>query len=190
MPLNVPGVLDVLFDYTSSGRALTEHDPAATMIQWAIESADPQVYDERIIAAPPAGSHARDVLMFQGIVDHYILPPIANATTLTLGLDLGGVAVDQATPAESMYTPILALMPLVQRSQIAFPVQGNLTGGDGRKATGVLMQAPGDAIEDGHEVMFQTDPPKHEYQCFLASSLVGTPVAPPLANTDAGCPAP
>jgi hypothetical protein len=51
-----------------------------------------------------------------------------------------------------------------------------------------VMQAPGDAVEDGHEVIFQTDPPKHAYQCFLATSLAGTPIAPPLADTDAGCP--
>jgi hypothetical protein len=187
LPLDVPGVLGVLLDYTSSGRTLTEHDPAATIFQWAIESADPQVYDERIIRDPIPGAHARDVLMVQGIVDHYILPPIANATTLTLGLDLAGEAIDQATPAESPYTPILPLLPLVGHSQIQFPVQGNVTGGDGRKVTSIVMQAPGDAVEDGHEVIFQTDPPKHEYQCFLASSLVGTPIAPALASTDAGC---
>jgi len=45
-----------------------------------------------------------------------------------------------------------------------------------------------DGIEDGHEVMFQTDVPKHEYQYFLASWLTGTPSVPADASRDAPCP--
>ncbi len=188
LPLNVAGILGSIFQYNADGRTLTEHDPATTMFQWAIESADPQVYDDLIIREPLAGSRARDVLMFQGIVDHYILPPIANATTLTLGLDLAGEAIDQVTPDESAYPPVLEMLPLVGHKQITLPVTGNVTASDGTKVTAILFQARGDGIEDGHEVMFQTDPPKHEYQCFLASSLKGTPSAPALGNSDAGCP--
>jgi hypothetical protein len=128
--------------------------------------------------------------MFQGIVDHYILPPIANAMTLTMGLDLVSAPLDQENPALSTYTPVLDVLPLVGHKQISLPVTGNVTAADGTKVTAVLMQAPGDDIEDGHEVVFQTDPPKHEYQCFLASSLTGTPSAPAIADTDAGCPVP
>jgi hypothetical protein len=189
MPLNVAGVLDVLFQYPS-GRTLTENDPATTMFQWAIESADPQVYDEKIIREPLAGSPPKNILMFQGIVDHYILPPIANAMSLTLGVDLAGEAIDQETPALSTYTPVLDLLPLVGRQQIPLPIAGNAASSDGTKVTAILFQARGDGIEDGHEVVFQTDPPKHEYQCFLASSLTGTPSAPPVGDTDAGCPPP
>jgi hypothetical protein len=188
MPLDVPGLLDSFFQYNADGRTLTEHDPAATMFQWAIESADPQVYDDMIIREPLPGSRPRDVLMIQGIVDHYILPPIANTTTLTLGLDLAGEALDQVTPALSTYVPVMQVLPLVGHGQITLPVTGNVTGGGGTKVTAVLLQAPGDAIEDGHEVVFQTDPPKHEYECFLLSSLAGTPSVPPIADTDAGCP--
>jgi hypothetical protein len=188
LPLDVPGLLDSVFQYNSDGRTLTEHDPAATMFQWAIESADPQVYDHLIIDEPLPGSHARNVLMVQGIVDHYILPPIANTTTLTVGLDLVSQPLDQINPALSTYTPVLDLLPLVGHGQIALPATGNVTGGDGTKVTAVLMQQLGDGIEDGHEVVFQTDPPKHEYQCFLASSLKGTPTAQVIGDTDAGCP--
>ena len=43
---------------------------------------------------PPRGNPPRNVLMEQGIVDHYIMPPIANATSLSLGLDLLGTPLD------------------------------------------------------------------------------------------------
>ena len=42
--------------------------------------------------------------------------------------------------------------------------------------------------EDGHEVVFQTDGPKHQYQCFLASWLSGPPVVPVDDTRDAACP--
>jgi hypothetical protein len=57
-------------------------------------------------------------------------------------------------------------------------------------ATGVVTQHLEDGIEDGHEVMFQEDPPKHEYQCFLASWLTtGAPSVATDASRDAPCPA-
>jgi hypothetical protein len=46
----------------------------------------------------------------------------------------------------------------------------------------------GDGIEDGHEVIFQTDPPKHQYRCFLQSWLSGVPKVPPDDVADAPCP--
>ena len=78
-----------------------------------------------------------------------------------------------------------SVLPLVGHSQITLPASGNLTAADGSKVTGVLVQAPGDAIEDGHEVVFQTDGPKHQYQCFLASTLSGVATVPLPASVDA-----
>jgi len=42
----------------------------------------------------------------------------------------------------------------------------------------VLTQHPGDGIEDGHEVVFQTEPPKDQYRCFLRTLLTGAPTVP------------
>jgi len=42
----------------------------------------------------------------------------------------------------------------------------------------VVTQHPSDGIEDGHEVVFQTDAPKHEYVCFLRGLLQNAPVVP------------
>jgi hypothetical protein len=46
--------------------------------------------------------------------------------------------------------------------------------------TAVVSQFPGDGIEDGHEVVFQTDPPKHAYRCFLLGLVAGLPRVPTL----------
>ena len=187
LPLNVKPAIEVFLQYdTAHGQVLTEHDPALTVFQWAIESADPQVYDYRVIHEPIAGAAARPVLMFQGIVDHYILPDIANATTLTLGLDLAGTALDDSSAEPAGQTLVTSLLPLVGRSSVSYPVSGNLAT-PGGPVTGVLVQAPGDGIEDGHEVVFQTATPKHQYQCFLESTLAGAPSVPAPADVDAGC---
>jgi hypothetical protein len=189
MPLSVKPAIEFFLQYdTAHGQVLTEHDPALSLFQWAIESADPQVYDDRVVRNPLPGADARPVLMFQGIVDHYILPDIANATTLTLGLDLAGAELDGSPDEPSGQTLVSDLLPLVGRGKIGYPVAGNLVSAGGVAVTGALVQAPGDGIEDGHEVVFQTESPKHQYQCFLASTLTGAPSIPAPAGVDAGCP--
>jgi hypothetical protein len=185
MPINVKPALEFLLQYaTGQGQELTVYDPALTLFQWALEPADPPVYGASIVG----GGGGRDVLMFQGIVDHYILPDIANATTLSIGLDLAGPELDQSPAEPAGQTLISTLLPLAGRSAITLPASGNVSLTGGGKATGVVVQAPGDAIEDGHEVVFQTDGPKHQYQCFLASTLAGTPEVPAPDSVDAGCP--
>jgi hypothetical protein len=124
--------------------------------------------------------------MEQGIVDHYILPPIANATSLSLGLDLAGTPLD-ATSAEltSLGAPTLeSVLAFSGRSQITLPVQGNRT----NQVTAVVVQHPSDGIEDGHEMVFQTDPPKREYRCFLQTWVAGqTPLVPVPGDVNGAC---
>jgi hypothetical protein len=168
---------------------LRSDDPVMTFIQWALEPADPQVYGNAIVRAPPAGTDPRHVLIAQGMVDNYILPRIANATNLALGLDLAGPELDTASdPRLADQLAIGPLLPLVDRDVIALPASANVTI-DGRSATAVVVHRPEDGIEDGHEAFFQTDAPKHAYQCFLASwRATGTPSVPVDALRDAPCP--
>ena len=186
-PTRVRPFAEALLDYDMDGRSLERHDPALTYLQWAAEPSDPQVYDARIVTSPPTGTAPRHVLMEQGIVDHYILPSIANATSLALGLDEAGTAFD-ATSAEEMklmQTPLTTLLPLAGRHAITLPVTGNVTAG---KTTAVVIQHPSDGIEDGHEVIFQTAAPKHQYRCLLASWLRGVPTIPADGAEDDPCP--
>jgi hypothetical protein len=182
-PLDVAGAMNVLLGYVNDAplREVTRGDPAVSLFQWAAEAADEQIYDDRILFVPsgsgPLGGapRARHVLMLQGIVDHYIMPPIAEATALSMGLDLAGPAYDTSTPEIAGLPKMGEVIELVRaRKPIALPAAGNVSSGAAR-ATGVVVQHPADGIEDGHEVVFQTEAPKHQYRCFLASFLKGVP---------------
>lgn len=175
-PKNVIATLLRVFD-------LRADDPAMTFIQWALEPADPQSYGAAIVREPPGAP--RHVLIAQGMVDNYILPRIANTTNLSLGVDLAGPSLDTAAdPRLAGQVPLERLLPLVGRNAIALPASGNVDG-----TTAIVVQRPEDGIQDGHEAFFQTDAPKHAYQCFLASwRATGTPSVPTDAARDAPCP--
>ena len=178
-PLEVRPLAEVLIGYSSDGRTLTAEDPVLSLVQWAAEPADSQVYARAIIQAPAAGESPRHVLMFEGLVDHYILPRIANAMSLSLGLDLAGETFDSVVQTGlPLQTPLVERLSFVGRSRIALPASGNLG-----SVTGVVVQHPEDMIEDGHEIAFQSEAARREYRCFLESFGKGTPRVPaPSAN--------
>lgn len=76
------------------------HEMQLNFFQYGQELADPPVYSriiaDRLWGGPDARPDRQYVLQFQGILDHYITPPIANAANLSLGLHLG---VNDANPA-------------------------------------------------------------------------------------------
>ena len=187
-PLDIRPVVDLLLRYNQLDppRDIPEDDPVLTMLQWSVEPADPLVYTRQLVQEPAPGQSPRQVLMEQGIVDHYIMPPIANATSLSLGLDLAGTPLD-ASSAELIGdgTPTLeSVLQYSGRHQLMPPVAGNYAPG----LTAVVIQHPSDGIEDGHEMVFQTDPPKREYRCFLQTWLAGqTPLLPVPGDIDGPC---
>jgi hypothetical protein len=187
LPLAVRPVVDLLLRYTTLDppRDIQEDDPVLTLLQWTAEGADPAVYTRALVEEPASGQSARHVLMEQGIVDHYIMPPIANGTSLSLGLDLAGTPLD-ATSAELTGDKAPTLESVIAysgRHQVALPVTGNYG-----NVTAVVTQHPSDGIEDGHEMVFQTDPPKREYRCFLESWAAGqTPVLPLPGDVNGPC---
>ncbi len=187
-PIAIRPFVDLVLRYTTLDppRDVTEDDPVLTLLQWVAEPADPLVYTRALVQDPTPGQAPRQVLMEQGIVDHYIMPPIANATSLSLGLDLTGTPLDAtSTELEADHAPTLeSVITFSGRHQIPLPVAGNNLGG----VTGVVIQHPSDGIEDGHEMVFQTDPPKREYRCFLESWAAGrTPFVPLPGDPSAPC---
>jgi hypothetical protein len=169
-PLELAPIIGLLL---GQGFDVRTNDPVLSFAQWALEPADPQVYDRAVVG--------RHVLMMQGIVDNYILPRIANTTTLSLGLDLGGPARDDTgDPRLEGQSPVTPLLPLVGSTSVTLPASNNAGG-----ATAIVVQHNEGPIEDGHEVVFQTDAPKRQYQCFLATWLEGTPVVP---SAEGPCP--
>ena len=180
-PLAVKPLAEVLLHYPTHERQLHEHDPVLALLQWAGEPADPPVYAPRVVSRPEPDA-PRHILMMQGIVDTYILPPIANALSLSLGLDRGGQALDAASPELSELDPLDLLLPLVGRGAIDLPASGNRGA-----ATALVVQHPEDGIEDGHEVVFQTEPPQHQMRCFLSSLLAGAATVTPPGPLSAAC---
>ena len=163
-PLEVRPMAEAVLGY-DEGELVTS-DPALALLQWAGESADPPPYGATL------GADGPDVLVVQGIVDTYILPPMANATSLSHHLDLAGDALDVSQPDLAHFRPLEDLLGLVGGEPIDLPASANADGG----RTAVVVQHPEDGIEDGHEVWFQTEPPKHQTRCFLETWLEGTAV--------------
>lgn len=162
---------------------LHEHDPVLMMLQWAGEPADPPAYTRRILREPRGDEPARHVLMMQGIIDTYILPPIANAMSLSVGLDLGGEPLDVSDPDLGHFDPLEPLLDLAGVGRVTLPASGNRETPTGA-VTAVVVQHPEGPIEDGHEVIFQTDAPKRQYRCFLATlASTGTPTVPAVEST-------
>jgi hypothetical protein len=189
-PLDIRGVIGVLLGYTQQKRSLDDNDPILTLFQWAEEGADSDMYSRDLIAEPPMGQPPRHWLMEQGIVDHYILPPIANAMSVSLGLDLLGKELDNTSPEllDAGDPTLASVIGFGTGKPIStYPVSGNRVS-QGQTLTTIVTQHPSDGVEDGHEMVFQTDAPKREYRCFLQTWAAGqTPVVPAPGSLTGPC---
>ena len=74
------------------------------------------------------------MLVFQGLVDTYILPPIANPVALSLDLELGGAALDEGLGYRTLEED-LALVG----AHVAAAMK---VGGAGREELGALAGVP------------------------------------------------
>jgi len=174
-PLEVRPMAAAMFGYASTGFELTEHDPLLGLLQWAGEGADPPVADRVLVETE------LHVLKLQGIVDTYILPPIANATSLSMELDLVGPSLDAAHPDLEAYDALEDRLPLVGTRQHdlphtpAWPVRA-------------VVQYPEDGLQDGHEVAFQTEAPQRAVRCLLeALAAVEDPLIVEGGTWDEAC---
>ncbi len=175
-PLPVRHITEFMLGYTARLYPVTAGDPGVSLMQWSAEAADPSLYGGRM------NTH---VLMFQGIVDHYILPPMANASSLSMRLDLAGDELDAASPELKEFAAFRDVAAFSGRSVVPYPVAGNLERAGGSPLTGAVVQRLGDGLLDGHEIVFQTAGPKYQYRCFLATFARGIPrVTQPRDSTD------
>jgi hypothetical protein len=186
-----------------SGCTLSEFAPALSLLQWAEEPSDSEVYARRMVrdASPEGASwwspNARHVLMIQGLVDHDILPPIADVMTLGEGLDLGlgpnscsgspicdQVAVygEVASPG---YPSISSLLPLSGHGygplasltgNIPWPANVPRRPGVTGDLTALVVQHRIDenrefdgagCVVNGHEVIYESTLARHQVACFL-----------------------
>jgi hypothetical protein len=175
LPLEVRPLAEAMFGYSSTGYELTSHDVVLSLLQWAGEGADPPL-SNRVTRQGEL-----QVLMLQGIVDRYILPPIANAMSVSLGLDLGGDALDEETPEIADLRPLRALLPLSGGQQVSLP---HTPAGPLR----LVIQIAEDDIQDGHEVAFQHPGPQRAVRCLLEALAVGeAPIVSVEGSWDQAC---
>lgn len=168
-PIAVRGFAELLLGYGERGIRLTEFDPVASLVQWATEASDAQVYAPQLSAG--RGKRPLHVLMFQGIVDHYIMPPMVHALVRSMKLDQVGPPVDATVAELALFPSLGAVVGQEGRQTLSGKVQGNLQDG----ASGGVIQHAADGIEDGHEVMYQTPEARAEARCFLRSLVQGAP---------------
>lgn len=160
--------------------------PALTLLQWAGEPVDASVYAAELVRAP--WESARHVLMVQGVVDTYIPPPVANALSLPLGLDLGGPALD--TPHAEAGRSLTSMLGWSGGVPRVLPAGLN-RGDDTRGVTALVLQAAEDGVEDGHEVVFQRADVRGPIRCFLQGLAADDrPLVPPLQPETSACPDP
>ncbi|MFK7987497.1 MAG: hypothetical protein AB8I08_15865 [Sandaracinaceae bacterium] len=138
-PAPLRPIVSLLFGY-GPHRETFEHDPMLSLMAWAGEPADPLVYAPLL--------RDRERLVFQGVRDTYIPPPIANPTALALGLRVEGAALDGAAPRGVLRDLALAALPDDTHVH-------------------ALVQLPEDGIEDGHEVFFQQPAARRRLVRFL-----------------------
>ncbi|MEL6186299.1 MAG: hypothetical protein AAFU79_16870, partial [Myxococcota bacterium] len=170
-PIAVRPIAELLLGYDTRGRRLQRFDPVLALLQWAGEPADPPIYLRRGVRE----EKLPHVLMMQGLGDTYIPAPVANATSLSAVLDLGAPEPSQ---------DLVGLQALVGSETRSLPLRGNRAQG---MRTAVFTQHPGDPIEDPHEVVFQTEAPKHLYRCFLEDVAQGR-VPEVAAEAGRSCP--
>jgi hypothetical protein len=156
---------------------LYPQDPVLNLFQWALEPADGPLYADQV------GQH---VLMIEGIVDHYILPPMARALALPLHMHLGGDALDH----DQRYVD-LGIRPWSDYSSMAGLDDVTLpTTYDPTRPTRVIVQVarnPGPKqctdAKDGHEVIFEEPSARFTYRCFLESFRDGAPRVPKVPDS-------
>ena len=186
-PIGVRPLIELLIGYTPEHYPLRRGDPILSLMQWALEPADPLVYARLLVREPSEGEAPRQILMEQGIVDHYILPTIANALSLSLGLDVAGTELDLTNAelvARPELTPLANVLGYAGRRKTTLPASANVT----KDVTAIVIQHDEDGLEDGHEVLFQTEAPKKEYRCFLQSLAQGGAARVPDGNAAGPCP--
>ncbi len=174
-PLEVRPLAEAMLQYARYGRSLSQEDPVLSLLQWAGESADPPVW------APAVAAHGTHLLMLQGIVDTYILPPMANALSLPLGLDLVGPALDVDEPRLNAHRPLGDLLDFGTGVARSLPYEPS-----GR--SGAVVQYAEDGVEDGHEVAFQRLEARRQVRCFLADFAADR--SPRVTGGAAGDPCP
>ena len=145
------------------------------LLQWLAAAADPTLYAPDILRAPT--KTAPHVLAISGQFDRSSSEWVQQVYATALGVDLAGPELGADNK-----TRILEYMQQFGARQLDYPVTNNLDiSGQGlRTAVVVRHFNSGRAGNNGHNVTYDIDPPKHQYGCFLQQLAEGR--APVIAE--------
>lgn len=136
--------------------------PFMMLVQWLAAAADPTLYAPDILRAPT--KTAPHVLAISGQFDRSSSEWVQQVYATALGVDLAGPELGADNK-----TRILEYMQQFGARQLDYPVANNLEipGQGMRTAVVVRHFNSGRAGNNGHNVTYDIDPPKHQYGCFL-----------------------
>lgn len=165
------GLPDLVAALLGTASPVTFLHPALQLIEMSWEPADPFVAMPRLSRRPLPGHPARPVYEPVGEGDQYFPTQLYDAAALAYGHNQAGI----------IYWPTMqdALAQAHLDGVRSYPAQQNRLSENGRAYTGIVVQYPGDGIEDPHAIYRQLDAVKHQYGCFLESFLrTGVAVVP------------
>jgi len=156
--------------------------PTLALSQAALEPADPMTHMPRLAKNPLPWHPSRPVYQPVGKGDSYFPTTVQDASALAYGHAQAGNVVWPTMQ------DLLGLGGL--GGVLPFPVSEDVTGPNGAKSTGVVVQYEGDGIYDPHAIYTQLDAVKYQYGCFYASLLATghatvpapAPLGTPCAN--------
>ena len=145
-PFDVPSVLALIIRDTP----LDRFHPALALMQAFFEPADAVVYGRLLVAEPPTGNTAKNILQTQGIIDRFTPLPSIEALATAMG-------VSPVAPQEK----VVAGLELLGKELLTAPVSS--TG----EVTAVLTQYNEVGGSDGHFVVFDVAAAKLQSSLFI-----------------------
>jgi pimeloyl-ACP methyl ester carboxylesterase len=157
-PVDVAGLVHSLL-----GEPAGPDHPFLNLLQAYFESADPNNYGRLLFREPPPGNRPKSIFQTLGITDEYTPVPSIKAFALSMGV-------------QPVYPRLSEMEDLVLSGMTwtAAPVRGNAAAG---RATAVLRQYHQEEDSDGHYVLFDRWPARHD-----ASRFLGTDIADGIAQ--------
>ena len=152
-------------------------DPPLTLFQTVMDPVDVTTWARHVARTPLPGSAAKPLLLIEGVIDTYHLPPMVDAQGVAAGLDVIGPLVDPG--ADDAYT-------LAGLHVISAPAHVDAELGP---VSGVTVQREQRVGIDGHHVPFEWGDVKYRYSCFFESlAKTGQAVLlPPMDDGLAPC---
>ncbi|HKA89700.1 MAG TPA: Ig-like domain-containing protein [Haliangiales bacterium] len=163
-PVDIKGEIESLLQLSGTGE-LDDFHPVLAAAQSFLDAADPLDYGGAIVHETSAGHAPKNILMIQGIGDHYVPDALCEALAAAI----------RVSPTPNPPLGAVAGLTALGVPALSPPISGNATVGSAT-VTAVLAQYPPVVGEEGHFVYFWNVDARGQYGEFLRS-LVATGTA-------------